>query len=143
MSNYKSLLLKKGRSPKKKLKKTPSLQGNPQKRGIVSKTYIRNPKKPNSAKRKVCKVRIFINRPGNRKKYSFLDRRKRIQVESYMPGENAVLQEYSVVLFRGGRVPDLPGLKYKTIRGKYDFLPVKNRKLARSKYGTKNLAKDL
>lgn len=141
MKNFKSLLLKKGRRPKKHLNRTPSLQGRPQKRGIVSKTYIRSPKKPNSAKRKVCKLRTFIYRKGSVRKYPVLKRRKRIQIESYMPGQNAVLQEYSVVLFRGGRVPDLPGVKYKTIRGKYDFLGVKGRKLARSKYGTKNLSK--
>ena len=102
-------------------KKTPALLGNPQQKGICVKVYTRTPKKPNSALRKVTKLKL-----SNKQK-----------VESYIPGEGHNLQEYSVVLMRGGRVPDLPGVKYHLIRGKYDFKGVKNRKQARSKYGTK------
>lgn len=90
-------------------------------RGICVKVYIRTPKKPNSAQRKVAKVKLST----------------RQRVEVYIPGEGHNLQEYSVVLVRGGRVPDLPGVKYHLIRGKLDFKGVKNRKQSRSKYGTK------
>lgn len=115
------LLISNKRRPKKKRSKTPALKGNPQKRGICAKVFIRTPKKPNSAERKVVKLRVA------HKKY----------VESYIPGIGHSLQEYSVVLMRGGRVPDLPGVKYKCIRGKYDFKEVKDRKSSRSKYGVK------
>lgn len=110
---------------KKKLKscKTPALKGNPQLKGVCVKVYTRTPKKPNSALRKVAKLRL-----SNTKR-----------VESYIPGEGHNLQEYSVVLMRGGRVPDLPGVKYHTIRGKLDFKGVKDRKKSRSKYGTKKI----
>jgi small subunit ribosomal protein S12 len=114
-------------SRKKKIKKnkTPSLSFNPQKKGICVKIYNRTPKKPNSALRKVAKIKL-----SNGKK-----------VEAYIPGEKHNLQEFSVVLMRGGRVPDLPGVKYHLIRGKYDFNGVKNRKTSRSKYGTKFISK--
>jgi small subunit ribosomal protein S12 len=108
---------------KKKLykEKTPALLQNPQRKGICIKVYTRTPKKPNSALRKVTKVKL-----SNGKK-----------VEAYIPGEGHNLQQYSVVLIRGGRVPDLPGVKYHVIRGKFDFKGVKNRKTSRSLYGTK------
>ena len=114
-------------SRKKKIKKnkTPSLSFTPQKKGICVKIYNRTPKKPNSALRKVAKIKL-----SNGKK-----------VEAYIPGEKHNLQEFSVVLMRGGRVPDLPGVKYHLIRGKYDFNGVKNRKTSRSKYGTKFISK--
>lgn len=113
------------RKKKKKKNKTPSLSFNPQKKGICVKIYNRTPKKPNSALRKVAKIKL-----SNGKK-----------VEAYIPGEKHNLQEFSVVLMRGGRVPDLPGVKYHLIRGKYDFNGVKNRKTSRSKYGTKFISK--
>jgi small subunit ribosomal protein S12 len=103
--------------------KTPALKSCPQKKGICVKIFIKTPKKPNSAQRKVVKIKL-----STRKK-----------TEAYIPGEGHNLQEYSVVLMRGGRVPDLPGIKYHLIRGKYDFQGVKNRKTARSKYGTKQI----
>lgn len=101
--------------------KTKALQGCPQKRGVCVKVFTRTPKKPNSALRKVAKVRLSYGK----------------RVEAYIPGEGHNLQDYSVVLMRGGRVKDLPGMKYHLIRGKYDFQGVKNRKNGRSKYGTK------
>lgn len=112
---------------KKKLKKvkTPALMQNPQLKGVCVKVFIRTPKKPNSALRKVAKLKLSNG----------------IKVESYIPGEGHNLQEYSVVLMRGGRVPDLPGVKYHTVRGKYDFQGVKNRKNSRSRYGTKRAPK--
>ena len=117
----------KNNSRKKKLfkKKTPALIQNPQRKGICIKVYTRTPKKPNSALRKVAKIKL----PDGRK------------VESYIPGEGHNLQDYSVVLMRGGRVPDLPGVKYHLIRGKYDFQGIKSRKTARSRYGTKRPTK--
>lgn len=116
-------MLKKIFIRKKKLykKKTPALNKNPQRKGVCAKIIIRTPKKPNSAQRKVAKVKILSGR----------------RVEAYIPGEGHNLQEYSVVLLRGGRVPDLPGVKYHLIRGKYDFQGLKNRKNRRSFYGTK------
>ena len=105
--------------------KTPGLEKNPQKKGICLKVFTRTPKKPNSALRKVAKLKLSNGR----------------KVESYIPGEGHNLQEYSVVLMQGGRVPDLPGCKYHLIRGKYDFQGVKNRKTSRSRYGTKKLTK--
>lgn len=109
------------RKSKLKLKKTPALRGNPQLKGICVKVFTRTPKKPNSAIRKVAKLKLS----------------NRLRVESYIPGEGHNLQEYSAVLMRGGRVPDLPGVKYHIIRGKYDFKGLKDRKKSRSKYGTK------
>jgi len=108
---------------KKKTFKTkmPALKQNPQVKGICIKIFNRTPKKPNSALRKVAKVRLATKK----------------RVECYIPGEGHNLQQYSVVLIRGGRVPDLPGVKYHIIRGKYDLQGVKNRKTSRSKYGKK------
>jgi small subunit ribosomal protein S12 len=121
MPTINQLLINKLRKKKIRRKKTPALLGNPQQKGICVKVYTRTPKKPNSALRKVTKLKL-----SNKQR-----------VESYIPGEGHNLQEYSVVLMRGGRVPDLPGVKYHVVRGKYDFKGVKNRKQARSKYGTK------
>ncbi len=101
--------------------KMPALKGNPQVKGVCIKIYNRTPKKPNSALRKVAKVKLSTGK----------------KVECYIPGEGHNLQQYSVVLVRGGRVPDLPGVKYHIIRGKYDCNGVKNRKTSRSKYGVK------
>jgi len=101
--------------------KMPALKGNPQVKGVCIKIYNRTPKKPNSALRKVAKVKLSTGK----------------RVECYIPGEGHNLQQYSVVLVRGGRVPDLPGVKYHIIRGKYDCNGVKNRKTSRSKYGVK------
>jgi small subunit ribosomal protein S12 len=106
---------------RKRKNKTPSLKRCPQKRGVCVKIYNRTPKKPNSALRKVAKIRI----------------KSRRKIEVYIPGEGHNLQEYSIVLFRGGRVKDLPGVKYHLIRGKYDLKGVKGRKTAPSKYGIK------
>jgi small subunit ribosomal protein S12 len=103
------------------LSKTPALKGNPQKKAICVKIFTRSPKKPNSAVRKVAKVKLSSKH----------------KVQAYIPGEGHSLQQYSVVLMRGGRVPDLPGVKYHLIRGKYDFKGVLNRKTSRSLYGTK------
>ncbi|HNF30083.1 MAG TPA: 30S ribosomal protein S12 [Chitinophagaceae bacterium] len=121
MPTLNQLIFAKSRKKKIKRIKTPALRGNPQLKGVCLKVFTRTPKKPNSALRKVAKVRLST----------------RDRVESYIPGEGHTLQEYSVVLMRGGRVPDLPGVKYHLIRGKYDFKGVKNRKQARSKYGAK------
>ena len=107
--------------------KTRALNKSPQKRGVCIKVFTRTPKKPNSALRKVAKIRTTNGR----------------RIEAYIPGEGHNLQQYSVVLMRGGRVPDLPGVKYHLIRGKYDFQSIKNRKNARSLYGTKKPIKVL
>lgn len=115
------------RRKKKKLNKTPALERCPQKKGVCLKLVLRSPKKPNSALRKLAKI--------------FLSNTKKVY--AYIPGEGHNLQEYSTVLMRGGRVKDLPGVKYHLIRGKLDFLGIKNRKTSRSKYGTKNLRKYL
>lgn len=108
---------------KVKLKKTksPALEGNPQKKGICVKIFHRTPKKPNSALRKVVKFKLGCTRI----------------VEAYICGEGHNLHEYSQALMRGGRVPDLPGVKYHLVRGRYDFGGLKNRKTSRSKYGKK------
>ena len=111
------------RIPKKKKKKTPALKNCPQKKGICVRVFLRTPKKPNSALRKVARVRLSNNRI----------------VTAYIPGEGHNLQEYSTVLMRGGRVKDLPGVKYHLVRGKFDFAGIKNRKTSRSKYGTKKI----
>jgi small subunit ribosomal protein S12 len=121
MSRLRQILTSYKRVKKQKRSKTPALMENPQLRGVCVKVFTRTPKKPNSAIRKVAKLRL-----SNKK-----------VVESYIPGEGHTLQEYSVVLMRGGRVPDLPGVKYHCVRGKYDFKEVKNRKTSRSKYGVK------
>ncbi len=114
-------LVRHGRKPKPKKSKAPALEANPQKRGVCVRVYTVNPKKPNSAIRKVAKVRLSNGR----------------EVVAYIPGEGHNLQEHSVVLVRGGRVKDLPGVKYHIIRGKYDAGGVEGRKNSRSLYGTK------
>ena len=108
---------------KKKYEKTgvPALKGSPQKRGVCTRVYTTTPKKPNSALRKVCKVRLTSG----------------YEVISYIGGEGHNLQEHSVVLIRGGRVKDLPGVRYHTVRGTLDTAGVDDRKQRRSKYGTK------
>ena len=125
MTTINQLCRKNVRKKKLKVVKTPAHKSNPQLKGVCVKVFIRTPKKPNSALRKVAKLKLSNG----------------IKVESYIPGEGHNLQEYSVVLMRGGRVPDLPGVKYHTVRGKYDFQGVKNRKNARSRYGTKKATK--
>jgi len=101
--------------------KNAALEKNPQKKGVCLKVFTKTPKKPNSALRKVAKIKLS----GGKK------------LEAYIPGEGHNLQQYSVVLMRGGRVPDLPGVKYHLIRGKFDFQGIKSRKSSRSRYGTK------
>ena len=120
-------LCKNKRKKRKKLNKTPALEECPQKKGICNKLFTRAPKKPNSALRKLAKLKL-----SNSKK-----------IYAYIPGEGHNLQEYSTVLIRGGRVKDLPGVKYHLIRGKLDLLGLENRKTSRSKYGTKNCKKHL
>jgi len=105
---------------KKKLK-SPALRNNPQKKGVCLKVYTRTPKKPNSAIRKVARVRLTNG----------------ADIIAYIPGEGHNLQEHSVVLVRGGRVKDLPGVRYHLIRGVYDLQGIMSRKNGRSKYGTK------
>jgi len=114
-------LVAKGRTSKPKRNKVPALEGCPQKRGVCTRVYTTTPKKPNSALRKVCRVRLTNG----------------FEVTSYIPGEGHNLQEHSVVLIRGGRVKDLPGVRYHTLRGVLDAQGVKNRKQGRSKYGVK------
>lgn len=121
-------LCKKKRISRKKRKKTPALEECPQKKGICTKLVLRTPKKPNSALRKLAKLRLSNNK----------------KIYAYIPGEGEHnLQEYSNVLIRGGRVKDLPGIKYHLVRGKLDFPGLTKRKTSRSKYGTKNLNKYL
>jgi small subunit ribosomal protein S12 len=126
MPTYNQLCRKKRKNKIKHIK-TPALEGCPQKKGICIKLVVRAPKKPNSALRKLVKLKL----PNNKKVYA------------YIPGEGHSLQQYSTVLMRGGRVKDLPGVKYHLIRGKFDLLGLKKRKTSRSKYGTKNLRKYL
>lgn len=126
MPTYNQICRKK-RKNKIKQNKTPALERCPQKKGICLKLVIRAPKKPNSALRKLAKLRL-----SNGKK-----------IYAYIPGEGHNLQQYSTVLMRGGRVKDLPGVKYHLIRGKLDLLGLKNRKTSRSKYGTKNFRRYL
>ena len=114
-------LVRKGREKKVKRSKAPALQGNSQKRGVCVRVFTTTPKKPNSALRKVARVRLSNG----------------IEVTSYIPGIGHNLQEHSVVLVRGGRVKDLPGVRYKIIRGALDAAGVEGRKQSRSKYGTK------
>jgi len=116
-----SQLLRKGRQPIQSKSKVPALNASPQKRGVCTRVYTTTPKKPNSALRKVCKVRLTNG----------------FEVISYIGGEGHNLQEHSVVLFRGGRVKDLPGDRYHTVRGSLDTAGVKDRKQSRSKYGAK------
>ena len=121
-------LCKYKRTKKKKKRNTPALEGAPQKKGICTKLILRTPKKPNSALRKLAKLK--------------LTNKKRIY--AYIPGEGGhTLQEYSNVIIRGGRVKDLPGIKYQLVRGKLDFSGVLKRKTSRSKYGTKKIKKYL
>ena len=117
-------LIAKGREPQRTRNKVPALQSCPQKRGVCTRVYTTTPKKPNSALRKVAKVRLTNG----------------YEVVSYIPGEGHNLQEHSVVLVRGGRVKDLPGYRYKVIRAALDASGVAGRKQARSKYGAKKTA---
>jgi small subunit ribosomal protein S12 len=114
-------LIKNGRQRVKKKIKTPALRGCPQKRGVCIRVYTSTPKKPNSALRKVARVRLTNG----------------IEVTSYIPGIGHNLQEHSVVLIRGGRVKDLPGIRYHIIRGTLDSSGVEDRRRGRSKYGAK------
>ena len=114
-------LVRKRRVKQLKRKKTPALQECPQRRGVCTRVYTTTPKKPNSALRKVARVRLTNG----------------IEVTSYIPGEGHNLQEHSVVMIRGGRVKDLPGLRYHIIRGTLDTAGVTDRRQARSKYGAK------
>ena len=114
-------LVRKGRNPKVVKTKAPALKANPQQRGVCTRVYTTTPKKPNSALRKVAKVRLTNQR----------------EVISYIPGEGHNLQEHSVVLIRGGRVRDLPGVRYHVLRGVLDTQGVKDRRQSRSKYGAK------
>ena len=113
-------LVRQGRQSKFTKSKTPALKGSPQRRGVCTRVYTTTPKKPNSALRKVARVRLSSG----------------IEVTAYIPGEGHNLQEHSIVLVRG-RVRDLPGVRYKIIRGALDAAGVKNRKQARSRYGAK------
>ena len=114
-------LVRKGRKVPKTKTKTPALRGAPQKRGVCTRVYTATPKKPNSALRKVARVRLT----------------NQVEVTSYIPGEGHNLQEHSVVLIRGGRVKDLPGVRYKVVRGTLDASGVSDRKQSRSMYGVK------
>ena len=114
-------LVRKGRKPRTEKNNVPALDGCPQKRGVCTRVYTTTPKKPNSALRKVARVRLS-NGP---------------EVTAYIPGEGHNLQEHSIVLIRGGRVKDLPGVRYHVLRGALDTQGVENRKQSRSKYGTK------
>ena len=114
-------LVRKRRAKVEKLNKVPAMESCPQKRGVCTRVYTTTPKKPNSALRKVCKVRLTSG----------------YEVISYIGGEGHNLQEHSVVLIRGGRVKDLPGVRYHTVRGTLDTTGVEDRKQRRSKYGSK------
>jgi small subunit ribosomal protein S12 len=114
-------LVRKGRRDKVAKVKTAALKGSPQRRGVCTRVYTTTPKKPNSALRKVARVKLTTG----------------VEVTAYIPGEGHNLQEHSMVLVRGGRVKDLPGVRYKIVRGALDTQAVKNRKQARSRYGAK------
>jgi len=114
-------LVRKGREMPRSKTKTPALAGAPQRRGVCTRVYTHTPKKPNSALRKVARVRLT----------------NQMEVTTYIPGEGHNLQEHSVVLVRGGRVKDLPGVRYKIIRAALDAAGVSDRKQGRSKYGAK------
>jgi small subunit ribosomal protein S12 len=114
-------LVRKGRESKPEKTKTAALKGAPQRRGVCTRVYTTTPKKPNSALRKVARVRLTSG----------------VEVTAYIPGIGHNLQEHSIVLVRGGRVKDLPGVRYKVIRGTLDASGVRNRKQARSRYGAK------
>ena len=114
-------LVRKGRSTVKKRNKVPALDKSPQKRGVCTRVYTTTPKKPNSALRKVARVRLTSG----------------MEVTAYIPGEGHNLQEHSIVLLRGGRVKDLPGVRYKIVRGTLDTSGVSERSQSRSRYGAK------
>jgi small subunit ribosomal protein S12 len=114
-------LIRKGRRPNKTKTKSPAITGNPQKRGVCVKVYTTTPKKPNSALRKVARVML-----SNKQ-----------EVTAYIPGEGHNLQEHSIVMIRGGRIKDLPGVRYHILRGALDTVGVEKRRQARSKYGAK------
>ena len=114
-------LIRKPRQTKPARNKVPALKGCPQRRGVCTRVYTTTPKKPNSALRKVARVKLT----------------SQVEVTAYIPGVGHNLQEHSIVLVRGGRVKDLPGVRYKIIRGSLDTQGVKNRKQARSRYGAK------
>jgi small subunit ribosomal protein S12 len=114
-------LVRKGRQAASKKTKSPALQKSPQKRGVCTRVYTTTPKKPNSALRKVARVRLTNG----------------YEVTAYIPGEGHNLQEHSIVLIRGGRVKDLPGVRYHIIRGTLDSSGVSDRRQSRSKYGAK------
>jgi small subunit ribosomal protein S12 len=114
-------LVRKGRQPVKFKTKSPALKSSPQRRGVCTRVWTTTPKKPNSALRKVARVRLTSG----------------IEVTAYIPGIGHNLQEHSIVLVRGGRVKDLPGVRYKVVRGTLDTAGVRDRKKARSRYGAK------
>jgi small subunit ribosomal protein S12 len=114
-------LVQKGRKRTKKKTSSPALRSNPQKRGVCTRVYTSTPKKPNSALRKVARVRLTNG----------------VEVTAYIPGVGHNLQEHAIVMIRGGRVKDLPGVRYHIIRGTLDTMGVQNRKKSRSKYGAK------
>jgi small subunit ribosomal protein S12 len=114
-------LVRKGRETPKGKTKSPALKGSPQRRGVCTRVYTMTPKKPNSALRKVARVRLSSG----------------VEVTAYIPGVGHNLQEHSIVLVRGGRVRDLPGVRYKVIRGTLDTAGVRSRRRGRSRYGAK------
>jgi small subunit ribosomal protein S12 len=114
-------LVRKGRRSKRRKETTPALKGAPQRRGVCTRVFTTTPKKPNSALRKVARVRLTSG----------------IEVTAYIPGEGHNLQEHSIVLLRGGRVKDLPGVRYKVVRGTLDTSGVSQRRQSRSRYGAK------
>jgi small subunit ribosomal protein S12 len=114
-------LVRKGRKPVETKSKSPAMRSNPQKRGVCTRVYTTTPKKPNSALRKVARVRLTNG----------------FEVTAYIPGEGHNLQEHSIVLIRGGRVKDLPGVRYHIVRGTLDAAGVNDRRQSRSKYGAK------
>jgi len=114
-------LIREGRESKREKSKSPALKGSPQRRGVCTRVYTHTPKKPNSALRKVARVRLTSG----------------VEVTAYIPGIGHNLQEHSIVLVRGGRVKDLPGVRYKIVRAALDAAGVRDRRKARSKYGAK------
>ncbi len=114
-------LVRKGRQSKRRKETTPALKGAPQRRGVCTRVFTTTPKKPNSALRKVARVRLTSG----------------MEVTAYIPGEGHNLQEHSIVLLRGGRVKDLPGVRYKIVRGTLDTSGVSERSQSRSRYGAK------
>ena len=114
-------LIRKGRRQEKTKTKSPALRGSPQKRGVCTRVFTMTPKKPNSALRKIARVRLSNGQ----------------EVTAYIPGEGHNLQEHSIVMIKGGRTPDLPGVRYRIVRGVYDTQGVEGRKVTRSRYGVK------